>query len=430
MRKDLTIKIFKYLTSNISLQLLNLISLFILMTALSVDEYGEYFYVVELLVIFSMIADSGTRTFYVKEITQSNNPKEHLAKINASHYIISILSFILIAIISNEINYDYKSLIVVGLGYTLISLFVPLQAYFISTESVRVIAIREQLIGLSRLIYFIIGWKFSLDVTYFLSYIYFQFAIILAYWVIINETQDFSLFKVNHNGYESINSLRKIIPFSMLIVVNLIYNKIDIYMLELIDGFDSVGVYTAATKLVYPFMFLSGVFMTAIFPKMARYSNSQEQTEQVAIYALVSLPFIGLILSVFLYVISGYVYHNLWDGKFLDSLIVYKMLVVYLPIVFTYGVLTNIMVAKGHIRQLLIINFLGLMLNVILNSWLIPEFSAQGAAGSTIICETYILIVSFIYLIKKIKLNLNKTISIFILTFSFLVLGYVYYQFK
>ncbi len=82
---------------------------------------------------------------------------------------------------------------------------------------------------------------------------------------------------------------------------------------------------------------------------------------------------------------------------------------------FIFGTLLT---ANGNLRLLNISSAFGIILNVGLNFYLIPEFGAAGSAFASFVTQTFISLIQFIYCLKVFKLAVSlKTIfnfSIFI----------------
>jgi O-antigen/teichoic acid export membrane protein len=178
---------------------------------------------------------------------------------------------------------------------------------------------------------------------------------------------------------------------------NVIYNKIDIIMLEKMTGSIEVGYYSGATRFIYPFMFISGAFMTAIFPSLAKHAEDKDKFRSIQYLALYYLGGIGILLSTFLFLGSELLFQLFFDHKYDESIPVFKILVWYLAIVFIYGSISNNLVAKNKIRFLVYLNLIMIILNVTLNFFLIPVYGAKGAAIATIVCELLILVSAGVY---------------------------------
>jgi O-antigen/teichoic acid export membrane protein len=158
-----------------------------------------------------------------------------------------------------------------------------------------------------------------------------------------------------------------------------------------------VGYYSGATKFIYPFMFISSAFMTAIFPKLAKHSEEKDKFRNIQITAVYYLGGIGIFLSISLYLGAEIIFQLFFGDKYDNSIPIFKILVWFLAIVFLYGPISNSLVAKNRIKFLAYLNLFMIILNVVLNFILIPDYGAKGAAMTTIVCEILILLGTVFY---------------------------------
>lgn len=395
MSSNLTRTIFAYLSSNVSLQLLNLASTFMIMSSLSLDDYGTFAYILEMMLLVSLLPELGTKTFYVKKLSGSKNMLSSARGVYGLHASLCIFALVLILVASELLKSDFLITFLVGLGFLLTVLFTPNQAYALASENALIVTLKEQVQGGSKFLFILSGYLFYPKVEYFIFFPYFQALCLTIFWAWSSKYNILPsltwIYKSNTRGAKK--DLINLIPFTFLIVINLVYNKIDIYMLGHLDGINSVGLYVASTKFIYPFMFISSVFMNAVFPRMVK----KETRVDALSYAIKYLPLLGIIISVFLLISSDFIFHYFDGGKYYDAILSFRVLVFYLPIVFTYGVLTNYLVSIGKINFLVCVNSVGLVINVALNYVMIPKWAHFGAAISTIICEVLIFIIVLVY---------------------------------
>ncbi|HEY0668708.1 MAG TPA: polysaccharide biosynthesis C-terminal domain-containing protein, partial [Sphingobacteriaceae bacterium] len=252
-------------------------------------------------------------------------------------------------------------------------------------------------LGTLKLIFIITGIVLNAPLDYFVYLGFINCAVLLILFLYMRHKE--------HGGYlvskpriaESLFFIRQGAVFTVLMAANVIYNKIDIIMLEKMKGSIEVGYYSGATRFIYPFMFISTAFMTALFPSLAKYSNDKLKFSSIQNLALYTLGFIGIILSTLLFFGSTFIFNSIFQDKYDASIPVFRILVWYLAIVFIYGSISNNLVAKGKVTFLVYLNIVMIVVNVILNFLLIPKMGAKGAAISTLICEVIILFSGMIY---------------------------------
>ena len=79
---------------------------------------------------------------------------------------------------------------------------------------------------------------------------------------------------------------------------------------------------------------------------------------------------------------------------------VLKILALAIPIIFWGYLMTQSLVALDRNRVYLTITAFAVLLNVLLNYWLIPEYGAEGAAIATVITESLIPLSCFLMVLK------------------------------
>jgi len=137
--------------------------------------------------------------------------------------------------------------------------------------------------------------------------------------------------------------------------------------------------------------------MTAVFPKLAKHTREKDTFQAIQKLALYYLGGIGILLSTTLYLRADRIFHLFFIDKYDESIPIFRVLVWYLAIVFIYGPISNSLVARNKIKFLVYLNLIMIVLNVVLNIFLIPVYGAKGAALATIVCEIMILVSAFAY---------------------------------
>jgi O-antigen/teichoic acid export membrane protein len=401
MRKQLLKDSAIYLSGSIIVQLLGFIGMIFLMRFLPVSEYGKYTYIIEFISIFAFFSDGGFTQHIIKESSQNPEsvPKIY-AKAQSAQLLISGLMLTLILVISYPLNslQDFYYLSVFGFSVVLSAWFTPTLAILIASGRKDLIFYKDVSLSVTRLIFIFLGIYLSAPISYFIYLGFINCIVLFLLFLYTKQLEAFSyISRFKLAIADSMGFIKQGFLFTILMAANVIYNKIDIIMLEKMTGSTEVGYYSGATKFIYPFMFISGAFMTAIFPKLAKHSEEQDKFKNIQNLAIYYLGGIGILLSTSLFLSSDLIFQIFFGDKYDASIGVFKILVWYLAIVFIYGPISNSLVAKNRVKFLVYLNLFMIILNVVLNFFLIPEYQAKGAAIATIICEILILISAFAY---------------------------------
>jgi len=314
-----------------------------------------------------------------------------------------LISGIMLALIlsisypTNSIK-DFYYLSVFGLSVVISAWFAPMLAILIASGRKDLIFFKDVTLSVTRLLFILLGIYLHAPFAYFIYLGFINCLVLFRLFLYTRRQTEFKhILNFKPAVSDSMGFIRHGFLFTVLMAANVIYNKIDIIMLEKMIGSTEVGYYSGATRFIYPFMFISGAFMTAIFPKLAKHSEEKDKFRSIQNLALYYLGGIGILLSSSLFFGADLIFQLFFGDKYDNSIPVFKILVWYLAIVFIYGPISNSLVAKNKVQFLVYLNLIMIVLNVALNFFLIPVYGAKGAAMATIVCEILILGSAVIY---------------------------------
>lgn len=401
MRKQLLKDSAVYMGGSVIVQILGFIGLIFLMQFLPVSEYGKYIYIIEFISIFAFFSDGGFTQHIIKESSQNPDKIQSIySKAQSAQLLISAVMLILILSISYASNslQDFYYLSVFGISIVINAYFAPMLAIFIASGRKDLIFYKDLSLSVLKLIFMLAGIYYQAPLAYFIFLGFINCFVLLILLLYTRYKKEFTyLFQLKLDLSGSMTFIKQGFLFTVLMAANVIYSKIDIIMLEKMIGSVEVGYYSGATKFIYPFMFISGAFMTAVFPKLAKHSEEKDKFRNIQNIAVYYLGGIGVFLSILLYLGAEIIFQLFLGDKYDHSIPIFKVLVWFLAIVFIYGPISNSLVAKNRIKFLVYLNLFMIILNVVLNFILIPKYGAKGAAMTTIVCEIMILMCTILY---------------------------------
>ena len=409
MRRQLLKDSAVYIGGSVIVQILGFTGLIFLMQFLPVSEYGKYIYIIEFISIFAFFSDGGFTQHIIKESSQNPDKIQSIySKAQSAQLLISAAMLLLILSISyasNSVN-DFYYLSVFGLSVVISACFAPMLAIFIASGRKDLIFYKDLSLSVLKLLFMLAGIYYQAPLAYFIFLGFINCFVLLILLLYTRYKKEFTyLFQLKLDLSGSMTFIKQGFLFTILMAANVIYSKIDIIMIEKMIGSVEVGYYSGATKFIYPFMFISGAFMTAVFPKLAKHSEEKDKFRNIQNTAVYYLGGIGVFLSILLYLGADIIFQLFFGDKYDNSIPIFKILVWFLAIVFIYGPISNSLVAKNRIKFLVYLNLFMIILNVVLNFILIPNYGARGAAMTTIVCEIMILLSTILY--SK-KLGVNK----------------------
>ncbi len=406
---------------------------------LGVDESGRYFFALSFTALFAIFADLGLVPVLIREIAKDKERKNELfSKVLTLKLILAFLSVSLIVLFVNILDYPsyVKNLVYVA---SLTVLFDSFSLIFwglfrgfhnLKYESIGVIVFQTLTVGLGTYALFQ-GYKAN-TIIYILvlsNFVYFILALSLA-WKKLNlrvslqklDRKLFSMFRIS-------------IPFALAGVFSRIYTQIDTVMISKIgctldECTRNVGWYAIATKTTLAMQFIPLALTASLYPTFSKLYRDKEKTRIIDIYTS-SYRYL-LILSGFIVAIivslSTPLVEIIWGDEFLPSSLPMKILmisVVFIFLTFPNGAFLN---AAGYQKINTYYMGLSVVINVVLNIFLIYQFSLLGAAIASLISTFSLFMMGFVKVYRLIcfpvKMILNHMIKISITIAVTAILAY------
>ena len=218
--------------------------------------------------------------------------------------------------------------------------------------------------------------------------------------------------------------LKKSFPYALLILLMMMYNRIDAVMLERIlpNGDEQAGIYAQGFRILDAVNMFALLFAGLLLPIFARLIK-----EKSSINAMLTLAFRILFVFSSIFAVTAYFYQQellalRYPNSPVEAATAFGYLILsFVPISMTY-VFGTLLTANGSLRHLNIMAVFGLILNVVLNLILIQKFEAVGAAMATLITQVVTAIIQIWLAYKIFKLPINfKLIAVVAVFVSFLI---------
>ncbi len=191
-----------------------------------------------------------------------------------------------------------------------------------------------------------------------------------------------------------------------LFILNLNY-RVDIIILEHLSSVTEIGQYTIGVGFAELLWQLPTAFGLVIFAYSANAKDSNKFSQDIAKMIRIIFPIV-LIGSVFLYFASGYIIPFLYGKEYIPSI---KMLKILLPgiVMMSFFKIINMDLAGRGKPDITIKLFLpAVLINIMLNIILIPDFGGCGAAFASTISYTIASISILYYYIRITQLSLRE----------------------
>jgi O-antigen/teichoic acid export membrane protein len=178
------------------------------------------------------------------------------------------------------------------------------------------------------------------------------------------------------------------LPFLFYGAFFFIYFKIDLIMLAAMKSDEDVGTYAAAFRLMESLMFIPAAIMGAVFPGLARITvASRGSLLSASRRTLRYMAMIGIPVGFGTAVLAGRIVPFLFGDAYLASVLPLQILIWSLVLTFLSCICPVSLTSINRQSLNVVVTGSGIAVNVGLNLFLIPRYSAIGASIATVLTE-------------------------------------------
>ena len=365
------------------------------------ESFGMYFALFNFSMLLNIFLDVGITNFNNRNIAQHNFllPK-HLSNIVGLKFILAIVYAVFSLIIAAIIGYNnvqFHLLFFLILNQFLISFTLYLRSnisalHLFRTDSIISVLDRSFMIVICSLLLFtnLLPIQFTIEWFIYAQTISYTLTTIITFAIVLKKS---GKIKVRFNLTFFWVFLRKSYPYALLILLMSFYNRIDSVMLErlLPDplGKEQAGIYAKAFRLLDAVSMFGVLFAGLLLPIFAKMIKQKEKVD-----SMVKLSFTLLIVPAIIIAVSSIYYNKEIMGVLYTSNIEHSsgilgiLMTGFIGIATTY-IFGTLLTANGSMKQLNIMAFCGMVLNIILNLILIPRFMAFGSAFASLSTQLF-----------------------------------------
>jgi O-antigen/teichoic acid export membrane protein len=365
------------------------------------ESYGMYFALFNFSMILNILLDLGITSYNNRNIAQHNFllPK-HLSNIVGLKFMLAIVYAVFSLVIAAIIGYNniqFHLLLFLILNQFLISFTLYLRSnisalHLFKTDSFISVLDRSILIVICSFLLFTNIFRIDFTIEWFVyaQTIAYALTTLVTFGIVLGKS---GKIKVRFDATFFMAFLRKSYPYAILILLMSFYNRIDSVMLERLlpdpVGKEQAGIYAHAFRLLDAVSNLGLLFaglLLPIFSKMIKQGENIRQMLKLS-YTLLIVPAIIITISSIYYdtEIMNVLYKSSTEHT---SKILGILMCGFIGIATTY-IFGTLLTANGSLKQLNIMAFCGMILNVALNLVLIPKMQAFGSAYASLATQLF-----------------------------------------
>ena len=179
-------------------------------------------------------------------------------------------------------------------------------------------------------------------------------------------------------------------PLILAGVVISVYMKIDQVMIKEMLGAKEVGLYAAAVKLSEAWYFLPMAIASSLFPAIINAKVYQKEVYYQRLQKLYDLMvWIAIAIALPISILSSWIVELLYGNEYLESSSVLNIHIWSGIFIFLGVASSKYLIAENYIKKTFYRTFVGALLNIIMNYYLIGTMGIKGAAISTFVSHFF-----------------------------------------
>ena len=412
-------------------KLINLALILIMTQMLGDDGYGFYNFGFSFVMLFMIFTQFGMSTYLVRHISQNKSTAEKVFGTTFPLVIVfSVITLLLVNGIAGLTNWtDFERSIIFLFSFFLffdgISRFS--YAIFRSFERMEFEALTYISERFLMLIAALILWQTGASLLPLIA-VFAAVECLKALLALGFIHRTFFRIRLKWDRELARFILKESWPFAMITAFGAIMVNIDSVMLKIFHTADIVGIYAAGRRLIESLTFLPETFVVALFPAFsALFVQNRNLFQQNMQRAFQYMLAIDVPIGVVLFMLADEIVVFLFADEFAGSAVALQWLAIWLSLLFLKQVLVVSLNATGHQRLVSALIGLAMLLNVMLNYLLIPQFVIIGACVATIAAESVTVVGALIMLKKHFQLDIFSVTNAKILLAGALLWVIVYY---
>lgn len=370
------------------------------------DILGKYGFAMSLGGLLTVFVSLGLNPFMVREISQDKTRNaKYVGNLLTTQVVLAVLIWTLIVSIAFVLNLPADTRIILALigGYhVFLKLSILFGSVFRAHEAMHYTALLEifhKILILSLGISSILLW--NNPVITLAAYPVSSFARLLLGFLFCVKKYGWPDLKIDYGFIK--DALIQANPFFVGALLDQFYDRIGLIILTFFHGEAAAGVYWAADRLLAALAAGLSIFNTATFPTMARlFTNSKDQMfklseRSVRLMLIAVLPFATL-----LYVAGRPIMLLLYGNRFLESILILKIISWRLVFVGINLILSSLLIVTFHQKEWVKIQMFVYLGYGIFCFLFIPRYSYVGLATAKLSADILLVLVAYAYARKTV----------------------------
>ncbi len=385
------------------------------------EDYGVYYQLLSLSILFVIVLDFGLNNMNSKEVaTNQGYFFSNFKVFFGAKLLLSLLYLFALWVASSLMHLSQMQLTILG-ALALFQIINSLNQYLRSNlAAMHLFKLDGSLAVADRLLVIIICifWLYVPGFEQYLTiknFVFVQLTGVVLTFALAFGINIFKRKKISERARKAnvFSLVRKSLPYALLITLMAIFTRVDAVMIGEMLGDGETDRYAMCYRLIDAGNMIAALFSGMLLPMFARIIFNPKEVESlasIAVKVLIIPALLGaIIFSPHAHEILSVMYPNKVSIISSDTFVVLMFSFVSSASVFVFGTLLT---AANTMKILNYVALVSASLNIILNWVMIPIYGIFGAGLATLITQSVFALGCLMYSYKKFQFHVNQRLTL------------------
>ena len=399
------------------------------------EVYGTYFSLLNFSIVFSFLLDWGLTNYFNRQLAVS---EERVTSKIGSFLFIKVLFILLYAAVVLGVAFvfgvkQWDILLNVIAIQILTSLFlffrsiVTARQWFSTDAWLSVLDKGLMILLCGSFLYFpSAAATITIEKFLLIQIVCTALAVIVVLAVLIKRRIGFS-FQIN--SLLNRDLFKSALPFGMIVLLMSVHYRLDGFLLERIhsNGAYEAGLYAGAYRLLDAANMIGYLLASFLLPFIARQWSLKKSVDEVVLNSRHLLLLFSIVVITAVVFLAPWIQELLYHSNDASAITVLQWC---LPVLAAYSLVQiygTVMTATGQVIPFGYIVLLSVLLNIVLNLLLIPEWGAKGCCIAALASQGFCGIAAMLYVHRKSGINIHLRSLLMYIFIAAIVCGFYYW---
>jgi O-antigen/teichoic acid export membrane protein len=356
------------------------------------DSYGHLTTAIVFISLWTSLTELGIGAVIVRRVTSGHGDLERLVRVNTGLSLVYGVPLTIVAAVSGLLIYaDEPEVVtvlpVVAIGLALTSVASCVQPVFLATVRFKAVAWSDVVSRVLSLVVTLVLLQTDAGLMWFAIVQVVPPLVVLAVQGVA--ASRIVSWRPVFDLRESWDLVRESLPQTAVLVIGVLYWRIDGVLLSLLDTPLQVGTYYLTSTLAFTLSIIPTFFASSTLSMMTGlWGHDRARFATFTARSVETMMFVGAPIAVVGLVLAGPVVRLIGSAEFVDDgTPTLALLFVAVGVTFLNGTVSQALFAAHQQTFLVRLNVVNLAINIGLNLVLIPMWGAAGAAAALLVTE-------------------------------------------